>query len=188
MGPGRHAVAVLGAGRGALVMAVFGVGWLGRGLGQAKAFNGFTGPAFGFTALLLAACPIYFIRQGRLLRRKHRAVGGPTQQTTRKWFILVAAIEVLAIALASILANRWHRSDLATDWSAMIVGIHFLPLAKIFRAPNLDVLGVLMTLGCAFCWTLLRSSALTISVSLGTGTLLWGACVSALFRARAITG
>jgi hypothetical protein len=185
--PELQALAVLGAGRGALVMAMFGAGWLGWGLGQARAFNGFTGPAFGFTALLLAACSIHFIREGRLLRRKHPPVGEPSL-IMRKRFFLVAAIEVLAIGLASILANRLHRSDLATDWCAMIVGIHFLPLAKIFRAPHLYVFGVLMTVWCALCWALFRASALTISVSLGTGILLWGACVSALFRARAITG
>jgi hypothetical protein len=165
---------------------MFGAGWFGWGLGDAKAFNGFIGPAFGFTALFLWACSIYFIQKGRLLRKKYPAVGASTRQTIVKWYLLIVLIEILAIFLALILANRLHRADLATDWCAMIAGLHFLPLAKIFRAPRLFVLGTLMMLWCALSWALFRSNTIAISASLGTGILLWGTCVSVLFRARQI--
>jgi hypothetical protein len=108
------------------------------------------------------------------------------QRATRKRFLLIVLIEFLAIALVSILANRLHRADLATDWCAMIVGLHFFPLATIFRAPHFGIIGVLMTLWCALCWVLFRANALVISVSLGTGILLWGSCVFTLLRARRI--
>lgn len=36
--------AVIGAGRGALIVGMFGAGWLGWGLGEARAFSGFVGP------------------------------------------------------------------------------------------------------------------------------------------------
>jgi hypothetical protein len=163
---------------------MFGAGWLGWGLGQANAFNGFTGPAFGFTALILFASSIYVLRKGRLLSKKYPATLTSTQRTTRKRFSLIVLIEFLAIALLSILANRLHREDLATDWCAMIVGLHFLPLARIFRAPHLGIVGILMTFWSVLCWALFRSNALVISVSLGTGILLWSSCVFTLLRAR----
>jgi hypothetical protein len=179
--------AVVRTGRGALIVAMFGTGWLGWGLSVAKAFNGFTAPAFGFVTLLLIACSIYVIHKGRLLRKKYPAImdssGG---QRILKQYFLIVLIEILAIAIVSIVASRLDRSDLAADLCAMIVGIHFLPLAKIFRAPNLAVLGYLIVLWSALCWVLFRSNALTISVSLGTGILLWGASVAALLRARRI--
>jgi hypothetical protein len=100
--------------------------------------------------------------------------------------LLLTLFEFLAIALVSILANRLHRADLATDWCAMVVGLHFLPLAKIFRAPHFFIIGVLMTLWCALCWVLFRSNALVISVSLETGILLWSSCVFALIRGGGI--
>jgi hypothetical protein len=137
-------------------------------------------------ALLLFACSIYVIRKGRQLRKRYTAAGDSTRKTILGRFLLVVLMEILALALVSILANRLHRADLATDWCAMIVGLHFLPLAKIFRAPNLLVLGILMMLWCALCWALFRSNAIATSASLGTGILLWGACVSALLRARRI--
>jgi len=137
---------VIGTGRGALITAMFGAGWLGWGLGNAKAFNGFVGPTFGFSALFLFACSKYLIRKGRLLRKQCPAVRTSTPPPALKWFLLVAMTEVIAIALVAMLANRLHRADLATDWCAMIVGLHFLPLAKILRAPQFSFLGILMIL------------------------------------------
>ncbi|MGB6827880.1 MAG: hypothetical protein WBE41_07560, partial [Terracidiphilus sp.] len=37
------------------------------------------------------------------------------------------------------------------SWCATIVGLHFLPLARIFRAPRLTILGVLITAWCILC-------------------------------------
>ncbi|HEY6490019.1 MAG: hypothetical protein WCC26_07315 [Terracidiphilus sp.] len=176
---------VAGAGRGALVEAMFGAGWLGWGLGEAKAFNGVTGPTFGCLTLLLLACSIYILRRGRLLRKKYPEVGA-SGRTTLKWYLVVVLVEILGILLVMGLANRLHRPDLAADWCAMVVGLHFLLLAKIFRAPHLVVLGILMTLWCALCWAIFRSNALVISASMGTGVLLWGSCIFTLLRARKI--
>ena len=186
MDPSFQAEAVIGAGRGALIVAMFGAGWLGWGLGQARAFTGFVGPAFGFIELFLLACSIYVIRKGRLLRKQYPSMLSSTRHAIRKSFLLVVFTEVVGLLLVWLLANRLHRPDLATDWCAMIVGLHFLPLAKIFRAPHLGVIGILMTLWCVVCWSLFRSNALLISVTVGTGILLWAASVSALFRARKI--
>jgi len=163
---------------------MFGAGWLGWGLGQAKAFNGFTGPTFGFTALLLFASSIYVLRKGRLLRKKYPAAVVSSQRAARRQFLLLALIEFLAIAMLSILAHRIHRADFAADWCAMVVGLHFLPLARIFHARHLSVLGILMTFWSVLCWVLFRSDALVISVSLGTGILLWSSCVFLLIRTR----
>jgi len=86
-----------------------------------------------------------------------------------KPFWLVVVMEVLAIFFVSILAYRLHRHDLATDWCAIVVGLHFLPLARIFRAPHLGVIGMLITLWCLLCWALFRPNALVISAANGNG-------------------
>ena len=179
---GYFADAVIGAGRGALILAMFGAGWIGWGLSEARLFNRFTGPALGFTELFLVACSIYVIRKGRLLRKKHPAMSA--RQPILRPFLLVVLVEILALVLVALIANRLHRSDLASDWFAMVVGLHYLPLAKIFRAPILGVLGLLMAIWCAICWALFRGNALVISVSFGTGILLWAASASALLHAR----
>ena len=186
MGLSSPADTVIAASRGALISAMFGAGWLGWGLGIARAFNGFVAPLFGCTALFLFACSIYFNHKGRRLRKERPAAGASTRPSIRKWFLLVTLVEFLAIAFVAILANRLHRADLMADWCAMVVGLHFLPLAKIFRAPRYGVLGILMILWCVLSWALFQSSAITISASMGTGILLWGSCAASLFRARRI--
>jgi hypothetical protein len=179
----RLAEALVGAGRGALVMAMFGAGWLGWGLGEAGVFNGLTGPVFGCTELFLLVCSIFVIRKGRQFRKEFPTVAA--ERRSMVWaFFWVVVVEVVALVVVSVLANRLGRSDLATDWCAMVAGLHFLPLARIFRAPILLVLGVVMTLWCALCWVMFRSNALTIAVSVGMGLMLWAACVSVLLRAR----
>ena len=179
---------LIGAARGALISSMFGAGWLGWGLGNANVFNGFVfvAPTFGFLAMLLFSCSIYFFRKGRQLRKQHPTIDGPRRKTAAKWFLLVALIEGIAIAFVSFLANHLHRADLATDWCAMVVGLHFLPLAKIFRVPRFTILGILMTLWGVACWALFHSSAIAISASIGTGILLWCWCVYSLFIARSV--
>jgi hypothetical protein len=176
--------AVIGAGRGALIVAMFGAGWLGWGLSKANAFHGLVGPVFGFTELSLLGCSIYTIAKGRRLRSQFLQVPGFTRRSMRRSFLLVVVLEVLALFLVSMLAYRLHRPDLAPDWCAMVVGLHFLPLAKIFRAPRLGIFGVVTKLWCLLCWALFRSNALVVAATTGTGILLWAASVSALFRAR----
>ena len=65
--PSLQAETVVGAGRGAPIVAMFGAGLLGWGLGVAKTFNAAVGAAFGFTALLLWCWSMYTIRKGRHL-------------------------------------------------------------------------------------------------------------------------
>lgn len=179
-----EAEAVVGAGRGALVVALFGAGWLGWGLGVANAFTGVVPPAFGLIELVLVACSVYTIVNGRKLRKQYPPIPEAVRRATRRSFLIVVVLEGVAIGAGFLIAWRLNRPDLGADWAAMIVGLHFLPLAKIFRAPQLGVIGILTALWCALCWILFRSNALVISATIGTGILLWIASISALFRAR----
>jgi hypothetical protein len=96
-------------------------------------------------------------------------------------------MEAFAILVVLLAAGRVHRTDLAALGRALVIGAHYLPLAKIFHAPILAVLGVLMALWCILSGALFRFSPLIIAVSIGTGSLLWAASIATLLRAHAIT-
>ena len=177
----RLAETLVGAGRGAVVMAMFGAGWLGVGLGAAGAFNGVTGPLFGFAEMALLGCSVDLVRSGRAMGKRFPLPPGERLPVLRAFLVLLAA-EVAAILLASLLAGRLGRPDLVADWCALVVGLHFFPLARIFRTPQLAVLGVLLTLWSLVCWALFHGNALTIAVSVGTGALFGIRCVAALVR------
>jgi hypothetical protein len=166
-----------------LVVGLFGWGWLLWGLFAARAFAPLRGIALLIVEILLLARAVHFIAKGRSLRRRYPPLPESVKRNARKWFLTVAA-EVAAIVVVVNLANWVQRPDLLISWIAMVVGVHFLPLAKIFRAPALGVIGILMTTWCLLCWALFRSNALVSSAALGTGILLWAASAAALLGAR----
>jgi hypothetical protein len=177
---------VAGAGRGALVTALAGAGWLGWGLGVAQAYNAVVGSIFGAVALFLWIWSVYAIRTGRALRRLFPAPSVAASRFPTRPFTLVVLIEAFAIIVVVIAADRFHRTDLATLGCALVIGVHYLPLAKIFHAPILAVLGVLITLWCVLSGALFRLNPLLIAVSIGMGILLWAASIATLLRARSI--
>ena len=180
--PGR----VIGAGRGALIMSMAGAGWLGWGISAAHAYNAIVAPIFGFVAIFLWAWSLNIIRTGRALRRQLPASSLSEPKFPVKNFTIVVLVEVLAIVVVVFAAGRAHRPDLATDGCALVIGLHYLPLAKIFRAPMLAALGLVMSLWCIVSWILFRSNSLVIAVTIGTGILLWATSIAVLLRARSI--
>lgn len=181
--PSLRAAAVLGAGRAALIESFGGAFWLSWGLSHAKAFAGFGGPVFGSIALLILISAVLTIRKGRLLRKGYPPIPSSSRRTMWRSFALILGLEILGIFLAFVVASRLHRPDLFADWFALVVGLHFLPLVKTFRAPVLGFFGTLIVLWSLLCWTLFRGDALLIWVAAGTGVLLWMMSISAQFLA-----
>jgi hypothetical protein len=75
---------------------------------------------------------------------------------------------------------------LAPVLAATVVGLHFLPLAKIFRQARYYLWGIAITLWCGVCAILFRSNTLVAWSNIGTGVLLWANCAHGLLRARGI--
>lgn len=177
--PSVRAEAVLGAGRAALIESFAGAFWLSWGLSTAKAFVGYAGPVFGCLALMLPLSSALIIRKGRALRKTYPPIPSSTRRAMWRSFLLVLGIEILGIFVAFLVASRLHRPDLWADWFALVVGLHFLPLVKIFRAPVLGLFGGLITLWSLVCWAVFRGDLLLIAVTVGTGVLLWMMSISA---------
>lgn len=180
--PGR----VIGAGRGALIIAMAGAGWLGWGISVAHAYNAIVAPIFGTVAIFLWTCSLHAMRTGRALRRQLPASSLSEPKFPVRPFAFVVFVEVLAIVAILLSAGRAHRPDLAADGCALVIGLHYLPLAKIFRAPMLAALGVAMSLWCIVSWALFRFNSLLIAATIGTGILLWATSIAVLLRARSI--
>ena len=58
-------------------------------------------------------------------------------------FGLIFAAECVAIAIVSVACTRTHHWRLIVPLILIIVGLHFLPLAKLFGVPRYNVTGVL---------------------------------------------
>jgi hypothetical protein len=82
--PSFQAELVFRSGFGALVGGMFGMGWLGWGLGTAHAFTATATILFDVLGILLLGYSIYFIRKGRSLRGNHPAPSNMLTQRMKK--------------------------------------------------------------------------------------------------------
>ncbi len=101
---------------------------------------------------------------------------------TGQSFGIVVGIEVLLAGLGAwYLASR-RRNELIPPWVALVVGVHFFPLAPLFQDPMFYVLAVAVTLGALASVPLARSRSVAISAVTGavTGSILLAAALFSL--------
>lgn len=138
--------AVQGIASGIFFMAFFGAYW------------GFISAAFLSGAVQVVAFVLvglvtlgFFGMVGILLRyaRSLLKTVSPEEKAMGKRigirFGIVFGIEIMLIALASILLSTFQLDRFIAPATALIVGIHFLPLARLFRVPTYYITGVLLS-------------------------------------------
>lgn len=88
-------------------------------------------------------------------------------------YALIVAIEGAVISVGGPILGHFHRPELFGQWIGAVVGIHFLPLGKLFKIPLYYLTGAAISLA-AFGSLLISSSALSSAVCAGgTGAALW---------------
>lgn len=93
---------------------------------------------------------------------------------TSRTFGIVVGIEVVLAGLGSWLLIARDRRALVSPWIALVVGVHFFPLAALMDIPALHVLAALMTIGAIVSVRFARTRGLAISAVTGvmSGSLL----------------
>ncbi|WP_432523717.1 hypothetical protein [Kineococcus sp. SYSU DK006] len=126
--------AVEGLVTGLVLMAVFTVAWAANTL---STWPGAIGWAITAAGGLAAA---WFTATAVRLVRARGSFAGPPPEQDRQYrrrsgraFGLVFALEVVAIVVAADLLNATGHQDLVLPVIALIVGLHFYPMARIFR-------------------------------------------------------
>jgi hypothetical protein len=129
---------LVGMTSGAEIIFGFGIVWLLLGL-----FRGRPSPKWLRISLVLAGIAL----AGSIATLASRASGSPpnsiplsAQQLAAngeiaRHFYLIFGIELVAILVAVIVLNLMHYTDYILSGIALIVGVHFLPLAALFKAP-----------------------------------------------------
>lgn len=125
--------------RAAVIESGFGAAWFGWGQ---QAPPTWLGPLLVAGAV---ACGVTFV-VGVVALVRGRGPGGPPPRGIRsRYWLLVAAEGVLALAGAVVLA-RLGRPELIAAWVGVVVGAHFVPLSTIYPGRALVVLGALVVL------------------------------------------
>lgn len=171
---------------GALIAGSFGLVfvWVNSGLladGVALALR--VAGAVAFVAVVVAAQLTY--RAMARAGREGLAVPGPDRPPFRGAFWVVTAVEAVAIIVGvRVISQVFDAPEAGVAWVALVVGVHFVPLARLFRHASFMALAVVMSaLGLAgLVMAVLGVGAAPIALVSGVGSgalligwALWGA-------------
>src|SRR5699024_1359442 len=136
---------VRGTAVGVLFMAFFGTMWAYVGI---MGLHGWGNPwvlvasLIVGIALFIGGCLLIFA--SRELTNQAPDVDGRYRKNIGIWFNIIFVAEGLAIVIAIAVCNRTGHTELIPLVIAMIVGIHFLPLAYLFQVKIYYFTGVLL--------------------------------------------
>ncbi|CAN5231427.1 hypothetical protein BH09BAC6_BH09BAC6_14130 [soil metagenome] len=128
------AVAVKGIATGLIMMAVFTLIW------ASIAFGGLNGTTYVFALAAFPVLAIIFVSKGISLFRKAKhfpklesEADLLEEKRTGKWFGIIFGAEGLGIFIGINIVNNLGHPELDIPVIAMVVGLHFFPLAKVFK-------------------------------------------------------
>lgn len=181
----ERASELFGQTRGAMVLAGAGLGWMMSGLSAL----GDIPPALFLAVLAVAAL---LLLGAVAVRRSAPGIAETSwSPQIRRGFWLAVAGESAAIVAIFAFAPLLHRPGWIPPLAALAVGLHFLPLARLFRRPLLYVTGAALCAVCAATiafmppqWGARHLQGWLLSAGLGSGTALWLSVLGMLIQSR----
>jgi hypothetical protein len=169
---------VRGAGSGATIMGGFGAAWLAMGM---------AGAGVSVAVALAIVVPVFVLiaALGTVARRRLPKMAGaetPEKKQRMRVFAVVNVVEWLAIFGTVNLLRNLHLEGWVIPAIVLIVGAHFLPLARIFQARQHRTTGVALML-CAAMALVLPGSVRDVAECVAAGVILWVSAAGALYAA-----
>lgn len=173
--------ALVGRATGAMVMALFGLLWA---LGCGAVPGGVPVPLlFVPSAVVTAVLVVAGLRLRRAgfaseARSSRRGAAPAHADRIRRRFRLVNVVQGLGIGIAVFACVRLGRPELIPAAVALVVGLHFFPLATLFRVPLYHVTGAALC-SVAVATPLLaaplgaQAAAWQVVPGLGAAAILW---------------
>jgi hypothetical protein len=177
---------LIGMTTGAALMGGFGAFWILIGLFRGRTSSTRLRICMLCAGILLAGSLAFLARRASQTPPSHVASTEQQIAASRdivKRFYIVFGLELAAILVAVILLRALHFPEYILCVIALIVGIHFFPLASLFASPIYYGTGFL---GCAigFAGFFMADSGMRQKVvGLSFGLLLWATCGWIVFSA-----
>ena len=156
---------------GAMIFAGFGCGWMFWSLAAMHRIATVTAIGVDLGALALLGAAVYVRRQAR---RWPSVPGKPGMWRAFAW---INVIQWTAIAAVVFGFSRLHIGAYGAAAVTMIVGLHCLPLARLFRYPMHYVTGAVLVAWAAVSALLFSPDVVEGAAALGTGVILWVSAV-----------
>lgn len=134
---------VRGTASGVMFMAFFGTVWADVGIGGLQV----SGAIWLLLLAILIGAALFF--SGMALLRGSRNLSNSNVRNSKhvdKWFNIIFATEFALIIIAAVICNYVGHFDWFFPIMAIIVGVHFFPLASLFQVKVYNVTGMLLCL------------------------------------------
>lgn len=175
-----------GRGLAAIISTGFGFIWLGWGFSGIRNLPPAIWVVYFSVAAILMTFAVTAVRRGRKIMTAQGASRNVFWQQRRKAFGVVTLLEVVGCIVVVILANVYQRPDWVAVGISLVVGLHFLPLGRIFEVVSYYWVGTLIDVWDILTIITLKSSNWTASAGTATGLILWAAAVYILARSFGI--
>jgi len=150
-----------GSGIGVIFMAVFGTLWAGTGV---MGLQGWGFPyvelAAIFVGIIMVIVGISLIHASQKMSNQVSDDGARRLKRIGFLFNMVFIAEGLLIGIAIAICNLINQTDLIPGVIAIIVGIHFLPLASLFQIKVYYATGVLLCLLALITWLIVPDTVM----------------------------
>jgi hypothetical protein len=113
---------------------------------------------------------------------RHWSGSSAIDAQTAPTFGIIVGIEVALAGIGAAILARRQRSELVPAWVALVVGVHFFPLAPLLAYPLLYLVAALVTAAALVATPLARARGLQVSATTGltVGAVLLGAALTSL--------
>jgi hypothetical protein len=166
-----------GRATGATFLTFFGAAWIGLSLYIREQLTPATGVPVALIACLLLLAAL------RLFRLSRRFPSVAEDPRVSRAFHLINSIQWIAAGIAGFTLNRLHLDAYLFSAIAAIVGLHMLPLARVFRYAPHYVTGSALVIWAVLSCLLVPVEHLQGAAALGTGMILWSSGASTLIAA-----
>ena len=191
--PSQPELSAFGLSTAALFMIVFGFIWLGWGFSSSLAFTDFSSdrvlPAARWVCFYLAFLAFLAVSIVAVLRAKRRmrtlAINPEKLQARfRKPFRTICVFEGAGCAIMVALSLGFHRMDLLAAGISSVVGVHFVPLARLFRINTYFITGAAIIFVDLVSISVSKGQQATLISASATGIILWGTAMHVLILER----
>lgn len=135
---------IRGTASGVMFMAFFGTVWADIGIGGLRTSNAI----WLLILVVLIGATLFYLGIRMIRRSRNLTYSGQSRNTKNinKWFNIIFVTEFGLIATVAIITNVIERFDLFFPIMAIIVGLHFFPLAHLFQVNVYYLTGALLCL------------------------------------------
>ncbi|MBN8191773.1 hypothetical protein JI667_06365 [Bacillus sp. NTK074B] len=187
-----------GTASGVLFMAFFGTLWAYTGIMGLQGWGSpWLFPAALAVGLALVISGFSLVSASKGFPKGTSSHSGIDGRKMRMWFNIIFAGEGIAIGIAIAVCNAVGRTEMIPIVIAIIVGLHFLPLARLFRVRIYYYTGNLLCVVPVITWLFIpetmtfgghEMNAYMAVVGLGSALILWVTSLMIWITGRRLMG